>query len=448
VPYCTNCGTQERDDQRFCIVCGAATPGASAPVPMPAMPSLATSEGTGEAQVRVGFSMDPPRQSRWSIFFRLLLSLPLLVVTFGIAIAAAFVTIAAWFCALFTGRVPDDIQRFLTNALRLYANVAFYACFLTSRWPGISFNPKPSDQVTIDIDHVSLSRWAVFFRYPLAFPAAIVGLFSIYGSYPVLVVMWFWGTIMGREPRPLHQALSLVLRYQIRYQAYAAMISPTQPFKGLLGDGSDSATLAGLNANVGAQSAPAPVPLSVDTVAPPTATAPSMALSNRWLVRKGAKAVVIIILVIGIPSYIFPLAFGSTLFNGIPFVNSWKTLVARVIVSGTEQNVADTMNQFEVTAEGCDATSSIPCVTNAAAQAYSQLMKQTAIFQNNVFFPSSSLNQAVRYEATLDVLEANLLKIETSNSYQSDQQIVYNVLPRALRASNVAYEALVAQLRK
>lgn len=453
--YCTNCGTQERDDQRFCVVCGTPTPGAAATTPMPAMPPLVSGAWIGEAQVRVGFSMDPPRQSRWSILFRLLLSFPLLVVALGIGIAAAFVTIAAWFCALITKRVPDDIQRFLTNALRLYANVVSYAFLLTSRWPGISFNPKPNDQVTIDIDHVELSRWAVFFRYPLLFPGNIVGALLAYGSYPVLFVMWIWGIIAGREPRALHQAISLVLRYQIRYQAYVSMLTPTQPFKGFLGDGvyptsSPVVIPASVEATELAPGAAPSVAGSMAQVVTPATAGPAATspLTDHWFVVKGAKALVVIMLVLSIPAYVLPFAFASSAFDSFPLVNGWKTFVARLIVAGANDNVTNTMNQFQVSVQGCSSTQSVTCVASAASQAYTQLSKQTAVMTNHIFFPSDSLNKAVRYEAALQGLESAMLQLETSSSYQFDQGILTTSIPTSLAVANAAYRALNAQLHK
>jgi hypothetical protein len=453
LPYCTNCGTQERDDQRFCVVCGAATPGVSTMAAMPAMPSMPTSELTGEAQVRIGFSMDPPRQSRWTIFLRLFMSLPLLIAAAGIAIAAGFVTIAAWFCALITGRVPDDIQRFLTNSLRLYANVTFYAYFLTSRWPGISFNPKPHDQVTIDVDHVNLSRWAVFFRYPLLIPAAIVGSLLLYGSYPVLIVMWLWGTITGREPRPLHQALSLVLRYQIRYEAYALLMTPTQPFKGFFGDGRDSTShnvlpVAASDAVPIAYVAPPQDPTLAFVAAPMTPTPSSSSLTNRWYVVKGAKVMVIVILVVSIPAYIVPFALAPPFLNGLSFANYWKTMFSRVLVAGAQQNVLNAMNQFQDSWSLCTSSQSSSCVASAATQAYNALSRQTQLLSNRFIYPSDALNKAVRYEASLDSLEAELLQLQSSTSFQFDQAILYTEIPTSLTASTAAYQALYVQLHK
>jgi hypothetical protein len=400
---------------------------------MPAMPSMPTSEWSGEARVRLGFSMDPPRQARWTIFLRFFLALPLLIVVGGIGIAASFVAIAAWFCALITGRVPDDIQRFITNALRLYANVSAYAYLLTSRWPGISFNPKPHDQVTIDIDHVGLSRWAVFFRYPLMFPAAIVSGLLFYGSYPLLIVMWLWGTITSREPRSFHQALSLVLRYQIRYQAYASMMTPTQPFKGLFGDGRDVVTPS-------VASTSAPTPKNTGEL--------KSALTNSWFVVQGTRVVLVLILVLSIPAYILPISVLSTGFDSFPFVNYWKTVFSRALISNIQQNVSDDMNQFLINAESCTTVHYMRCVANVAQQTDSQLTTQTALLGNNVIFPSTALNQAVRYETTIDTLKSDLAQLENSTSYEFDQVILFNSIPKAQSNSEIAYLALNAQLHK
>ncbi|HEV3187048.1 MAG TPA: zinc ribbon domain-containing protein, partial [Acidimicrobiales bacterium] len=62
--YCTNCGAEEQEGQQFCGVCGARKPGVVGASPMPPL----SSEGyRDDADVRVGISMTPPRQPRWTI---------------------------------------------------------------------------------------------------------------------------------------------------------------------------------------------------------------------------------------------------------------------------------------------------------------------------------------------------------------------------------------------
>ena len=281
--YCVKCGTQEVQGQKFCPVCGTPSVTTNSAMGMP-MPPLTSTEMSGEARVLVGLSLDPSRQSRLSIFFRLLLALPLYVASFFVGIATFFVVIAAWFAALFTGRVPNGMQRFVTGYIRMYYTISAYTFLLLPRWPGLVLREGPNDQLSLAIEHVSLNRAAVFFRIVLAYPAGIVsGILSI-GSFPLLVIMWVWGIIAGRVPQPLHQALALILRYQTRLLAYVLLASPTQPFRGLLGD------------EVAASSST----LHIDT---PASTASTSSLPTHWLVAKDSRTYVIVAIVLGVLLY-------------------------------------------------------------------------------------------------------------------------------------------------
>jgi hypothetical protein len=76
------------------------------------------------------------------------------------------------------------------------------------------------------------------------------------------------------------------------------------------------------------------------------------------------------------------------------------------------------------------------------------LSKQTAEFSDRIFFPSDSLNKAVRYEAALEGLESAMLQLETSTSYQFDQGVLTTSISQSVAATNAAYRALNAQLHK
>ena len=51
----------------------------------------------------------------------------------------------------------------------------------------------------------------------------------------VLFVAWLIALVNGHLPRPLHQALTALLRYQIRFYCYYWMLTPAYPW-GLFGD--------------------------------------------------------------------------------------------------------------------------------------------------------------------------------------------------------------------
>lgn len=417
--YCPNCGTQQPEGQRFCGVCGKAQPSPSALAPMPAMSEAAAKARYGEARVLLGLSLDPPRQSRWTVLLRIILLIPLGLVAIGIEIAAFFVVVAAWFAALFTGRVPDGIQRFLTNALRFYANVMAYAYLLTNRWPGIVWSGEPDDQVTIDVDHVSLRRWAVFFRLVLAIPASIVSEALGIGVYPVIVVMWFWGVIAGREPRMLHQAVSLILRYQMRLIAYASLLTPTQPFQGFLGDGVEE-----------------PPSGSGPTDLTPTGTA----LPTRWFVAKSARVVVIVVLAMSVPLY-----FVSASINN-PLVSRLRGVFARVQVTAVYNSTVSAVNQFEASVSACPASGEPACAANAAATADPVLNQQLSLMSNTILFPADSLVREVRFDSTLIELQSEMFQIQSATSAQAQSNVLTVRLPATFATFQNDYRSLDQRL--
>jgi hypothetical protein len=405
------------------------------------MPRLSSDEVVHEARVVLGLSMDPPRQSRWSVFLRGILAIPLFFVAFFIGVAAGFMSFVGWFAAVFTGRVPDGIQEFLVGALRMYTNVLAYAYFLTARWPGINFSPKPSQQVTVDADHVKLRRAAVFFRLILAYPANIVnGLLSL-GAVPFLVVMWLWGIVAGREPRALHQALALILRYQIRFEAYSTLVSPTQPFRGLFGDGVVSSSTT-------AATAPPETPLSVvstsslavdpapATIAGPAASSP---LPTRWFVSKMARAVVIVSLLLGVPVYI------GVAFAERPLITKIQNAVARAFLTPSHTTTVNAMAAFENSVRNCSASAYVGCAARAATTASSQLSLALAPVTNMNLFPPDARYDATQYVYFLRQLQADVIDVQFSTSATLSMKEV-NEIPKVLSNFERSYNTLSAEL--
>ena len=87
--------------------------------------------------------VDPPEKlSRWSIGFRLLLAIPVLLlesVIEGVVHAIAFL---GWFVGLALGRMPIGMRNFAVFGMGYRAQVMGYSVLLTGRYPGIDF-PKP-----------------------------------------------------------------------------------------------------------------------------------------------------------------------------------------------------------------------------------------------------------------------------------------------------------------
>jgi hypothetical protein len=399
------------------------------------MPLVSSADYRSEAQVRVGISLVPPRQSRWSVFFRAFLVLPLYLVFVGVAVAAFFVTVVAWFCALFVGRVPDSQQRFLTKALRVYGNVLSYGYLLSSRWPGLTFNAKPGDQVSIDIDHVRLRRWSVFFRLILGTPASLVGGALNLGSYPLLLVAWVWGVLAGREPRAIHQALALVLRYQLRLQAYSTLLTPTQPFQGFLGDGDEPSLKISEDVDTTAVSTTTETfPSTVDPIDSQrfaTTTAMTAPLSTRWFVTKAAKVLIVLTLIAGVLLYFLTPSLES------PFIVRMQDSISRGAVTTSHTVTVNVMRRFEKSTGACRGAYMLECQQRAATPAHTRVSEQLALLlSNNIFVPTSALSSVEKYESAIHLLVNELITVQSPTSLASQTRVVKDEIPVTLAQVN------------
>ncbi|WP_415960243.1 DUF4389 domain-containing protein [Streptomyces sp. 021-4] len=179
--------------------------------------------------------VEPGRQRRLTVFFRLLLLIPHFIVLFVLHIAAFFTVIVGWFAALVLGRLPDPVFRFLARFLGYDMRVSASQMLLIDRYPPFALTPPPDYPVQIDVRPTALNRLAVLFRIFLMIPAAIVQSLAVYGWWALCFVWWVITLVLGRMPRPLFEATAAILRYRMRFSAYAMMLTPAYP-KGLFGD--------------------------------------------------------------------------------------------------------------------------------------------------------------------------------------------------------------------
>jgi hypothetical protein len=78
---------------------------------------------------------DPQPQHRAKTGFRIILALPAWLVAGSFGTVALVAAVGAWFCVLFTGRIPDGLHGLLAWALRYEAQFYSYALLLTDRYP-------------------------------------------------------------------------------------------------------------------------------------------------------------------------------------------------------------------------------------------------------------------------------------------------------------------------
>jgi hypothetical protein len=185
-------------------------------------------------QVAVG---EPARQRRATVAFRLILIIPHLFLLMFLSVAAWVVAFLGWWGALFTGRLPEFAVNYLAGFIRWDLRVQAYLYLLTDAYPPFTLDDDPAYPVRLAVpERQRLNRAAVFFRFILSIPAWIVTTVATEGAVSIMLfITWLITLCAGRMPRALHQALTAVLRYQIRMYSYYWMLTPAYPW-GLFGD--------------------------------------------------------------------------------------------------------------------------------------------------------------------------------------------------------------------
>lgn len=168
-------------------------------------------------------------RSRSTVFFRIFLLIPHVIVLWLYGIAAGIVAIIAWFAALFTGRVPDGMHEFIAGYLRYYIRVVAYGAILADPFP--PFGSGDSYPVDLEIDPpVAQNRLTVLFRIVLALPCYVL---MAYALQPLLALIaiacWFVALFTGRVPEGLQNVGLFCLRFMARTMAYLYLVNPRYP---------------------------------------------------------------------------------------------------------------------------------------------------------------------------------------------------------------------------
>ncbi|MGD9933586.1 MAG: DUF4389 domain-containing protein [Dehalococcoidia bacterium] len=90
--------------------------------------------------VRLSVQPQLEGRNRLTVFFRIFMIIPHVIVLYLVAIVAILALVAAWFVALFTGSVPEGIHNFLAGVSRWSTRVNGYALLLTDEYPPFSLS--------------------------------------------------------------------------------------------------------------------------------------------------------------------------------------------------------------------------------------------------------------------------------------------------------------------
>ncbi len=395
--------------------------------------------------VQAGFGM-PERQNRWTVAFRLVLAFPLQVVLLVRALGAFVLIVAGWFAALVMGRLPRAVGRYLANYIVYVTRLGSYTSLMNSAYP--PFSTKRDYGVNVDIPIGRVRRLAVLFRLFLLIPAGLVTSLASAGTALAGVFIWLIVLVAGRMPLSLFAATAAVLRFRVRYNTYAMMLTgkypgelfgdqPVAPFgapapMAAAGPPAPVAPLPPVPLHPGATTPPAPpdaVPLSPPaspyaTVPPFPAAPPSVEpppglmppaeppRTGRLVLSKAAKRIVATFLVLGGLSDVGIIAANATLAGS---ASAYSSLVSAH--DALDKQIASAVAQRNSCSEG-----SVTCVDRYWGQlgpAFGSFRQAMA----TISFPAGGQGDAARLEVLAGELVSAMQQLAVNTSVVTTDQI-------------------------
>ena len=166
--------------------------------------------------------------SRLTVFFRLLLAIPLFIWWYLWSLAALVAVFVAWLAGIVSGTVPSSLHGFLAQYVRFTTHINAYVWIASNPYPG--FGGSPGYPVDVEIaDPVQQSRLTILFRLLLAIPAAIVTNVLQNVAFIVAILGWFLGVITGRMHKGMEELLAYILRYQAQTYGYVLLLTQRYP---------------------------------------------------------------------------------------------------------------------------------------------------------------------------------------------------------------------------
>jgi uncharacterized protein DUF4389 len=172
---------------------------------------------------------DDLQRNRLTVFFRLILAIPLLLWATLWLVIAVLATIANWFATLFTGRSPDGLHNFLGTFLRYTTHVRAYLLLVADPYPSFT-GRQGTYPIDLEVDPPEpQSRLTVLFRVILAIPALLLTNILSNLSQLLAVFSWFIALVMGRVPEGLRNFAALALRIETQTYAYLMVLTSRYP---------------------------------------------------------------------------------------------------------------------------------------------------------------------------------------------------------------------------
>ncbi|HXR12240.1 MAG TPA: DUF4389 domain-containing protein [Gaiellaceae bacterium] len=192
---------------------------------------------------------DDLHRNRLTVFFRLILAIPLIIWGFLWTIAVIVAAIVNWVVTLVAGRPGAGLHRFMCSYIRFTVHFDSYLWLVGNPYPGFV---GEEGEYPVDVklpEPTAQARWSVFFRLFLALPS--IAMSSALGgggsanyssgngrkSYGgggalglvVAVLGWFSSLVRGRMPKGLRDAGAYSIGYSAQMLSYLLLVTDRYP---------------------------------------------------------------------------------------------------------------------------------------------------------------------------------------------------------------------------
>ncbi|HUA11120.1 MAG TPA: DUF4389 domain-containing protein [Solirubrobacteraceae bacterium] len=180
----------------------------------------------------VNFSADyAERRSRLSVFFRLILLIPLTVVLYVYSLIATVAVFIAWLVIVLTARYPDSLFDFVAGYTRFVARYTGYGALLRDAYPPFWGGEDAAYPIRLEF-HGPLpeyNRLKTFFRVILMIPLVVLRYAITVLLEIVAIAAWFILVFSGSMPRGLFDVMAMANSYIARSDAYIFLLTETYP---------------------------------------------------------------------------------------------------------------------------------------------------------------------------------------------------------------------------
>ena len=192
------------------------------------MEATATPEVANTHPIRLIVNDDLQR-TRLTVFFRLILAIPLLLWAVLWAVIAVLAYIVNWFATLFMGQSPEGLHNFLATFLRYITHVRAYTLLVADPYPQFT-GKEGTYPIDLEVDPPQRqNRWTVFFRGILAIPALLLSNILSQINQLLAIFSWFIALATGRVPEGLRNFAALAMRIETQTYAYVLLLTGRYP---------------------------------------------------------------------------------------------------------------------------------------------------------------------------------------------------------------------------